>query len=120
MEQRNPAYKEYLAGLLAGVSTVAIGHPFDTVKVKLQKHNTEAHGVKYRNAFDCTARILQTEGACILVLIIFLSKDFIEEQRRLLLEWQLKARFFSASIRELSSLCRSLDCFAYCLVLCQC
>ncbi|CAN1280882.1 Mitochondrial arginine transporter BAC1 [Linum perenne] len=62
MEQANPAYKEYLAGLLAGVSTVIIGHPFDTVKVKLQKHNTEAHGVKYRNGLDCSARILQTEG----------------------------------------------------------
>uniref|UniRef100_A0A6N2KKR1 Uncharacterized protein n=1 Tax=Salix viminalis TaxID=40686 RepID=A0A6N2KKR1_SALVM len=28
------AYKEYLAGLLAGVATVITGHPFDTVKVK--------------------------------------------------------------------------------------
>lgn len=28
-------YKEYVAGLLAGVATVLIGHPFDTVKVNL-------------------------------------------------------------------------------------
>lgn len=56
------AYKEYLAGLLAGVATVITGHPFDTVKVKLQKHNTEAHGIKYRNGLHCTTRILQTEG----------------------------------------------------------
>ncbi|KAJ6377191.1 hypothetical protein OIU76_026208 [Salix suchowensis] len=56
------AYKEYLAGLLAGVATVITGHPFDTVKVKLQKHNTEAHGIKYKNGLHCTARILQTEG----------------------------------------------------------
>ncbi|XP_038690750.1 mitochondrial arginine transporter BAC1 isoform X3 [Tripterygium wilfordii] len=55
-------YGEYLAGLVAGVATVAIGHPFDTVKVKLQKHNTEAHGIKYRNGLHCTARILKTEG----------------------------------------------------------
>jgi hypothetical protein len=27
------SYKEYLAGLLAGVATVITGHPFDTVKV---------------------------------------------------------------------------------------
>ena len=27
------AYKEYLAGLLAGVATVITGRPFDTVKV---------------------------------------------------------------------------------------
>ncbi|KAK7319710.1 hypothetical protein RJT34_04435 [Clitoria ternatea] len=55
-------YKDYLAGLFAGVSAVATGHPFDTVKVKLQKHNTEAHMVQYRNGLHCTARILKTEG----------------------------------------------------------
>lgn len=55
-------YKEYIAGLLAGVATVAIGHPFDTVKVKLQKHNTEVQGIKYRNGLHCAARVLATEG----------------------------------------------------------
>lgn len=28
-------YKEYVAGMLAGVATVIVGHPFDTVKVYL-------------------------------------------------------------------------------------
>ncbi|KAM7500774.1 hypothetical protein LguiA_025188 [Lonicera macranthoides] len=55
-------YKDYVAGLLAGVSTVIIGHPFDTVKVKLQKHNTEAKGIKYRSGLHCTTRVLKTEG----------------------------------------------------------
>ncbi|CAK9184180.1 unnamed protein product [Ilex paraguariensis] len=55
-------YKDYVAGLLAGVATVITGHPFDTVKVKLQKHNTEANGIKYRGGLHCTARILKTEG----------------------------------------------------------
>ncbi|KAG2687639.1 hypothetical protein I3843_09G062100 [Carya illinoinensis] len=55
-------YKDYVAGLIAGVATVIIGHPFDTVKVKLQKHNTEAHGITYRSGLHCTARILKTEG----------------------------------------------------------
>ncbi|OMO76395.1 hypothetical protein CCACVL1_15702 [Corchorus capsularis] len=55
-------YKEYVAGLLAGVATVIVGHPFDTVKVKLQKHNTGVHGIKYRNGLHCSARILATEG----------------------------------------------------------
>ncbi len=27
------AFKDYVAGLAAGVATVVIGHPFDTVKV---------------------------------------------------------------------------------------
>ncbi|XP_073281239.1 mitochondrial arginine transporter BAC1 [Primulina huaijiensis] len=55
-------YKEYLAGMLAGVSMVIVGHPFDTVKVKLQKHNTEGNGMKYKSSLHCTTRILQTEG----------------------------------------------------------
>ena len=32
-ESSTSGYKEYVAGLLAGVATVATGHPFDTVKV---------------------------------------------------------------------------------------
>lgn len=61
-ENSTSSYKEYVAGLIAGVATVITGHPFDTVKVKLQKHNTEAHGLKYRSGLHCTARILKTEG----------------------------------------------------------
>lgn len=60
--EETSGYKEYVAGLLAGVATVVIGHPFDTVKVKLQKHNTEAHGMKYKNGLHCTARIVKSEG----------------------------------------------------------
>ncbi|KAH7838713.1 hypothetical protein Vadar_030235 [Vaccinium darrowii] len=60
--EESSGYKDYVAGLLAGVATVITGHPFDTVKVKLQKHNTEAHGVKYRSGLHCTTRILKTEG----------------------------------------------------------
>lgn len=58
----NGGYKHYVAGLVSGVSIVIVGHPFDTVKVKLQKHNTEANGFKYRNGWHCTTRILKTEG----------------------------------------------------------
>ncbi|KAK4271582.1 hypothetical protein QN277_020256 [Acacia crassicarpa] len=61
-ESSSSGFKEYVAGLIAGVATVATGHPFDTVKVKLQKHNTEAHGIQYRSGLHCTARILKTEG----------------------------------------------------------
>lgn len=55
-------YKEYVAGLLAGVATVITGHPFDTVKVNLQKHNTQINGIKYKNGLQCTASILRNEG----------------------------------------------------------
>lgn len=55
-------YKDYVAGMLAGVATVITGHPFDTVKVNLQKHNTSADGIKYRNGLHCAAKILKAEG----------------------------------------------------------
>ncbi|XP_024984595.1 mitochondrial arginine transporter BAC1 [Cynara cardunculus var. scolymus] len=58
----NSGYKHYIAGLVSGVSMVIVGHPFDTVKVKLQKHNTEANGFKYKSGLHCTTRILKTEG----------------------------------------------------------
>jgi len=32
-------YKDYVAGLLAGVAAVATGHPFDTVKVRSLFHS---------------------------------------------------------------------------------
>ncbi|KAL4201261.1 hypothetical protein AMTRI_Chr02g257820 [Amborella trichopoda] len=54
--------KEYAAGFAAGIATVITGHPFDTVKVKLQANNTGLHVKKYRNALHCTAHILRTEG----------------------------------------------------------
>ncbi|CAI9261672.1 unnamed protein product [Lactuca saligna] len=62
MGEQNSGYKHYVAGLISGVSMVIVGHPFDTVKVKLQKHNTDANGFKYRSGFHCTTRILKTEG----------------------------------------------------------
>ncbi|KAK4399136.1 Mitochondrial arginine transporter BAC1 [Sesamum angolense] len=51
-------YREYVAGMLAGVATVIVGHPFDTVKVKLQKHNTGAHGMKYKSGLHCERALL--------------------------------------------------------------
>ncbi|KAH0699720.1 hypothetical protein KY284_013935 [Solanum tuberosum] len=60
--EASSGYKDYVAGLVAGVATVITGHPFDTVKVKLQKYNTEAGGAKYKNGLHCATRILQTEG----------------------------------------------------------
>ncbi|KAL5216786.1 hypothetical protein ABZP36_008187 [Zizania latifolia] len=62
MASAGDAAKEYAAGCAAGIAQVAVGHPFDTVKVKLQAHNTTVHGKLYRNAFHCTRRILVEEG----------------------------------------------------------
>ncbi|CAM0873641.1 unnamed protein product [Alopecurus aequalis] len=62
MASLGDAAKEYIAGSAAGVAQVIVGHPFDTVKVKLQAHNTTDHGKVYKNAFHCTSRILVEEG----------------------------------------------------------
>ncbi|GMH30350.1 hypothetical protein Nepgr_032193 [Nepenthes gracilis] len=62
MAEKSSTHKEYVAGFLAGIATVVVGHPFDTVKVKLQKHNTEGHQIKYKNGLHCAARILKNEG----------------------------------------------------------
>lgn len=56
------AAKDYAAGFAAGVATVLIGHPFDTVKVKLQTQNTEVNTTKYRSAAQCFLGILKLEG----------------------------------------------------------
>ncbi|KAJ6816321.1 mitochondrial arginine transporter BAC1 [Iris pallida] len=56
------AAKEYVAGFAAGVATVIVGHPFDTIKVKLQTHNTKTQVKEYKNAIHCTSQILRSEG----------------------------------------------------------
>ncbi|XP_073005961.1 mitochondrial arginine transporter BAC1 isoform X2 [Typha latifolia] len=56
------AAKEYMAGFVAGLATVVTGHPFDTVKVKLQAHNTKTQVKAYKNALHCASRILIDEG----------------------------------------------------------
>ncbi|XP_044497176.1 mitochondrial arginine transporter BAC1-like isoform X2 [Mangifera indica] len=87
-------YKEYVAGLLAGVATVITGHPFDTVKVKLQEHNTETHGIQYKNGLHCTARTLSTDGYC------------TGEQHHLFLAWLLRVHCFLASTPKQNKFCR--------------
>ena len=51
--------KDYLAGVAGGVSVVLIGHPFDTVKTRLQ---TSPSGV-YNGTIDCVRKTFLQEGA---------------------------------------------------------
>ncbi|KAE8728781.1 Mitochondrial arginine transporter BAC1 [Hibiscus syriacus] len=92
---KSSGYKEYVAGLLAGVATVVVGHPFDTVKVKLQKHNTEVGGIKYRNGLHCTARILSTEGV----------KGLYKGATSSFIGVAFEVRLFSAFIHKRKSFC---------------
>eukprot|EP00850_Spirogloea_muscicola_P012955 SM000086S23007 [mRNA] locus=s86:291:4012:+ [translate_table: standard] len=58
------AVRDYLAGIAAGVATVAVGHPFDTVKVKLQTQTLSASAAdrSFRSGWHCSRHILRTEG----------------------------------------------------------
>ena len=50
--------KDYVAGVAGGVAVVLIGHPFDTVKTRLQ---TSPRGV-YSGTIDCLKKTVRDEG----------------------------------------------------------
>jgi len=65
MEQRKKVksdapktYKGFVAGVFSGISKLAVGHPFDTIKVRLQT----ASRSKFTGPVDCVKQTLQREG----------------------------------------------------------
>ncbi|VDB87962.1 unnamed protein product [Peniophora sp. CBMAI 1063] len=50
---------DFLAGTIAGVAAIAVGHPFDTVKVRFQNPSTAG---KYRSTFHALTTIVREEG----------------------------------------------------------
>ena len=54
----NPV-KDFFAGGFGGVCLVAAGHPFDTIKVRLQ---TQGATPVYSGAFDCLTKTIRSEG----------------------------------------------------------
>lgn len=55
----NPV-KYFFAGGVGGVLTVLVGHPFDTVKVRLQTMSLDKP--QYKGTFDCFSKIVRNEG----------------------------------------------------------
>eukprot|EP00520_Triparma_pacifica_P004397 CAMPEP_0118637786 /NCGR_PEP_ID=MMETSP0785-20121206/3337_1 /TAXON_ID=91992 /ORGANISM="Bolidomonas pacifica, Strain CCMP 1866" /LENGTH=285 /DNA_ID=CAMNT_0006528993 /DNA_START=278 /DNA_END=1134 /DNA_ORIENTATION=- len=51
----------YIAGVLGGVTVTLIGHPFDTVKVRLQTQPTGPDAL-YKNTLDCVKKTYKGEG----------------------------------------------------------
>jgi hypothetical protein len=49
--------KHFLAGSAGGLAGVVIGHPFDTIRVRLQT----SHGL-YQSATDCFVKTVKGEG----------------------------------------------------------
>lgn len=52
---------DFLAGLLGGAAGVLVGHPFDTVKVRLQTQPSGS-GAKYKGTLHCFRCILKEES----------------------------------------------------------
>jgi len=52
-----------LAGGVGGLASLVVGHPFDTVKVRLQTMSADTRGkVPYRSATHCLTTMVQREG----------------------------------------------------------
>lgn len=58
------AAKDLTAGTMGGVAQLLVGHPFDTIKVKLQSQPSPSPGVppKYTGAIDAVKQTLAAEG----------------------------------------------------------
>ncbi|KAL7629999.1 UNVERIFIED_CONTAM: hypothetical protein RMT77_019881 [Armadillidium vulgare] len=52
---------EFVAGCIGGAAGVAVGHPFDTIKVRLQTQ--DAVNPKYRGTWHCFNQTLKSESA---------------------------------------------------------
>ena len=63
MSEVNPI-KYFINGGVGGVLTVLIGHPLDTMKVRLQTQPLPAKGQKpmYNGMMDCAVKIMANEG----------------------------------------------------------
>ncbi|KAK7755959.1 hypothetical protein SLS62_001901 [Diatrype stigma] len=64
-QQKEPAaakkpsnYKGFVAGIFSGVAKLVVGHPFDTVKVRLQTTDS----TRFRGPWQCAAQTMQREG----------------------------------------------------------
>lgn len=63
MAQANP-FEYFVSGGFGGVVTCIVGHPFDTVKVRLQTQPTPKPGEKpqFTGTWDCISKTIRNEG----------------------------------------------------------
>ncbi|EXJ77224.1 hypothetical protein A1O3_10382 [Capronia epimyces CBS 606.96] len=52
-------YKGFVAGVFSGIAKLSVGHPFDTIKVRLQT----AEKKRFNGPLDCLLQTLRKEGA---------------------------------------------------------
>ena len=56
--EENSEFKGFLAGIVSGITKLLVGHPFDTIKVRLQ---IDGSGI-YKGPWDCFAKTVRREG----------------------------------------------------------
>jgi len=54
-----PRVRKFLAGYASGCSLVLVGHPFDTIKVRMQSEGTKG---RFNGVFDCVKTTIKNEG----------------------------------------------------------
>lgn len=59
-ETISSAFKHITAGTVGGMATVVVGHPMDTIKVRMQAQSGAAK--MYSGAIDCLVKTYKTEG----------------------------------------------------------
>ncbi|KAK5053332.1 hypothetical protein LTR84_002306 [Exophiala bonariae] len=52
-------YKGFVAGVFSGIAKLSVGHPFDTIKVRLQTSEV----AQFKGPLDCVMQTLRKEGA---------------------------------------------------------
>lgn len=52
-------YRGFVAGVFSGIAKLSVGHPFDTIKVRMQ---TAEHG-RFHGPLDCVLQTVRKEGA---------------------------------------------------------
>ena len=55
----NKNYKGFVAGIFSGIAKLSVGHPFDTIKVRLQT----SEKTQFKGPVDCLLQTLRKEGA---------------------------------------------------------
>lgn len=53
-----PRYAGFVAGVFSGITKLAVGHPFDTIKVRMQ---TSPDG-QFKGPMDCLLKTIRNEG----------------------------------------------------------
>jgi solute carrier family 25 carnitine/acylcarnitine transporter 20/29 len=51
-------YKGFVAGVFSGVAKLSVGHPFDTIKVRLQT----SESTQFKGPWDCVLQTIRKEG----------------------------------------------------------